>query len=216
MISGMTRRLEARRATAVLAALALGLGAAGTAQALELDELMALLAGTRSGQARFTELRHVKGLDAPLASSGTLSFAAPDRFTRQTLSPRAETMAVEGNIVTLSRSGRTRSLALDATPEVEAIVESVRGTLTGNARSLRAHFKPVVGGNADAWTLELLPIEPRLQVMLSAVRIAGRRAQLRSVEMRLADGDRSLMTIEPLPAGTPESATAGASAPGAR
>jgi len=183
-------------ASALMAAAVLAL----PAHALELPELMALLAHKRSGEARFTEQRQVKGLDAPLTSSGTLSFAAPDRFTRKTTAPRPESMVVDGNIVTLTRNGRTRSLALDASPEMEAIVEAVRGTLTGNASSLQQHFKLAVAGTPEQWTLELKPATPRLAVMLDSVRIAGKRGELRSVEMRLADGDRSLMQIEPLPA----------------
>lgn len=180
--------------------LALGSLAALPAHALDLPELMALLAQKRSGEARFTEQREVKGLDAPLASSGTLSFAAPDRFTRKTLAPRPESMVVEGNIVTLTRNGRSRSMALDASPEMEAIVEAVRGTLTGNATSLQQHFKLAVAGTPEQWTLELKPATPRLAVMLDSVRIAGKRGELRTVEMRLADGDRSVMQIEPVAA----------------
>jgi outer membrane lipoprotein-sorting protein len=203
MTSGATNKRDDRpavrrfgAAAALLAGLWAGLLAA-PAQALELTELMTLLAQKRSGEERFTEQREVKGLDAPLASSGTLSFAAPDRFTRKTTAPRAETMAVEGNIVTLTRNGRTRSMALDASPEMEAIVESVRGTLTGNAASLQQHFRIGVAGTPEQWTIELKPLTPRLAVMLEVVRIGGRRSELRTVEMRMADGDRSLMQIEP-------------------
>lgn len=198
--------MKMRRRRALSLALLAGAGVLPTwpvwaAPALSVDELMTMLAQVRSGEARFTERREVKGLDAPLLSSGTLSFAAPDRFTRRTLLPRPESMEVEGQIVTLQRAGRSRSLVLDAAPEMEAIVEAVRGTLTGNAGSLKQHFKLALSGSAEQWTLELLPIEPRLQVMLSSVRLSGRRAELRTVEMRLADGDRSVMTIEPVPAG---------------
>lgn len=173
------------------------------AHALDLPELMTLLAQKRSGEARFTEQREVKGLDSALTSSGTLSFAAPDRFTRRTLTPRPETMVVEGNIVTLTRNGRTRSLALDASPEMEAIVESVRGTLTGNSVSLQQHFKLAVAGTSEQWTLELKPATPRLAAMLHSVRIGGRRSEVLTVEMRLADGDRSVMQIEPVVAAAP-------------
>jgi len=179
---------------------------AAPAYALDLPELMALLAQKRSGEARFTEQREVKGLDAALTSSGTLSFAAPDRFTRKTTAPRPESMVVDGNIVTLTRSGRTRSMALDASPEMEAIVEAVRGTLTGNATSLQQHFKLAIAGTPEQWTLELKPATPRLAVMLDSIRIAGKRSELRTVEMRLADGDRSLMQIEPVAASAPAAA----------
>lgn len=191
-------------AQAWLGLLLLGL-AALPVRALEVAELMALLTQVRSGEARFTEQRQVKGLDAPLVSSGTLAFAAPDRFVRKTLAPRAESMAVEGNIVTLVRAGKSRSFALDASPEMEAIVESVRGTLTGNADSLRQHFQLAVSGTPEQWQLVLLPATPRLKVMLAEVRITGQRERMKSVEMRLADGDRSLMQIEPV--GAPAAGT---------
>lgn len=194
----MTRPDRWRRLRALGVAVALGTGL--PAWALELNELMALLAQVRSGEARFTEQRQVKGLDAPLLARGTLSFAAPDRFTRHTLEPRPESMVVEGNIVTLQRNGRSRSMVLDASPEMEAIVEAVRGTLTGNGQALMQHFKVAVSGSAEHWAMELVPIEPRLLGLMSSVRITGRRTQMHTMDMRMANGDRSLMTIEPVAA----------------
>jgi outer membrane lipoprotein-sorting protein len=194
-VGGMTRRALAR----AFAALALALGGA-PAFAFELPELMALLARQRSGEARFTEQRFVSGLDAPLASSGTLSFAAPDRFTRRTLAPRAETMAVDGNTLTLTRGARSRSFALDAAPEMAALVESVRGTLTGNAALLQSYFDTRLAGSERAWTLNLEPRDAALAAQVLAVSIQGQGAELRSIEMRLAGGDRSVMTITPQPA----------------
>jgi len=213
MISGMkTPRPEpaaqrlARPGTGHRAARALACGwlglvllAAPAVQAATptLDELMAQLAQVRGGQASFQEKRSVKGMDAPLLASGTLSFQAPDRFVRNTVAPKAETIAVEGNIVTLTRNGRSRTMVLDASPELEAIVESVRGTLTGNAGVLKQHFKPLVSGSLAQWTLELQPLTPRLQVLLASIRLSGQHSALRAVEMRMADGDSSLMAIEP-------------------
>jgi outer membrane lipoprotein-sorting protein len=175
------------------------LGVVRPVLALEMADLMGLLSQHRSGEARFVEQRFVEGLTQPLKSSGTLSFAAPDRFTRNTLEPRAETMAVEGNTVTLQRSGRSRSLTLDASPELQAIVEAVRGTLTGNAQVLQRHFQPALTGDAAQWMLQLTPKDARLAGQVSHVRIGGRRGDVLSVEVLLADDDRSVMAIEPLP-----------------
>lgn len=180
------------------------------AWAFDLGELMGLLSNNRSGQARFVEQRFVQGLDQPLESRGTLSFVAPDRFTRTTLSPRSESMAVEGNAVLLQRGSRSRSMALDASPEVAAIVEAVRGTLSGDGQALQRHFKPQLGGDMAGWDLLLVPRDVRLAGQVSHIRIGGRRNEVRSVEVQLADGDRSLMRIEPVAL-----ATGAASAPGA-
>lgn len=191
----MNRRDRLRALLALLLA-----ASALPAFAFDLHALMALLASRRSGEARFTEQRFVGGLDAPLASSGTLSFTAPDRFTRRTLEPRTETMDVDGNRLTLTRGGRSRSFALDATPEMVALVESVRGTLTGNAELLRRHFRPTLVGTAASWTLDLEPLQDGLAGPVRGVRIAGQGGELRSIEMRLVGGDHSLMSITPLPA----------------
>ena len=171
--------------------------AALPAAAFDLTALMALLGQQRSGEAEFSEQRFVKGLDEPLTASGTLSFAAPDRFTRNTLKPRAETMAVLGNTVTLTRGGRSRSFSLDAAPEMAGIVEAIRGTLTGNAQTVRRYFKPELSGSAEQWSLALTPLDARLGGPVRVIHIGGRRADVNSIEMQLTDGDRSLMTIEP-------------------
>lgn len=167
--------------------------------AFSLPELMGLLAERRSGEARFTEERQVTNLDAPLVSSGTLSFEAPDRFVRRTLKPRVETMAVEGNTLTLTRAGKSRQFALDAAPEMVAIVEAVRGTLTGNAGSLQRHFRTRVSGQAAQWSLLLEPLDTRLAHQVREIRLDGERGDLRTVVIEMRDGDRSSMQIEPLP-----------------
>ena len=83
---------------------------ASRAAGFDLAALSAQLARNKSGQARFTEERFVTGIDGPLRASGVLSFVAPDRFTRQKLEPLAEMMTVEGNTITLKRSGRSRQM----------------------------------------------------------------------------------------------------------
>lgn len=174
---------------------------AGPVLAFSLPELMAALAQVPRGEARFTEVRHVAGLAEPLRASGTLSFEAPDRFVRRTLEPRTETLAVDGNTVTLSRGGRSRRVALDAVPEMVGIVEAVRGTLTGNQAALERWFRPTLTGRAQQWALSLDPTEPRLGEQVQRIRIEGRGSQLQQVEITLQGGDRSVMTITPLPTG---------------
>ncbi len=170
------------------------------APAFDLPALMSLLAQRKSAEARFTEERTVSALDSPLQSSGTLSFTAPDRFTRQTLEPRPETMEVAGNDVVLKRGGRTRTLQLDTVPELAALVDAVRGTLAGDAAVLQRHFKVELSGTDPKWVLRLTPSETRLRQQVAAIEIIGSAGDVRAVDLRLAGGDRSLMLIEPLPA----------------
>ena len=178
-------------------------GATAFAAGFDLAALSAELARHASGQARFTEERFVTGIDSPLRASGVLSFVAPDRFTRQTLEPLAETMTVEGNTITLQRNGRSRQMAMDAVPELAALIAAVRGTLTGDAATLEKHFQVRVEGSAARWMLTLVPRDARLATQVRELQIAGLASDVRSVSLWLGGGDRSVMAVDalqPLPA----------------
>ena len=53
-------------------------------------------------------------------------------------------------------------------------------------------------GSAEQWQLELVPREPRLRGQVAHLRLSGRQGQVREVRMTLADGDTSVMRIEPV------------------
>jgi outer membrane lipoprotein-sorting protein len=193
MTSGSKIRLE-RWCRGLVAALAFS---ASSAWAFDLPELMGLLAKQKSGEARFTEQRFVRGIEGPLDASGTLSFQAPDKMTRRTLTPRPETMVVDGNTLTLSRGGRTRTMTLDSMPELLGMVEAMRGTLNGNTQSLARYFRTSVSGTPDKWTLELVPIDEKLAAQVRTLRLSGRAGEVLGIEMEFIGGDRSVMSITP-------------------
>jgi hypothetical protein len=176
----------------------LGLGAARAAAPFDLTELMRTLGQIRAGEATFVERRHVSMLDRTLESSGRLSFEAPDTFVRETLRPRRDRLAVNGNTLTLSQGGRSRTMQLDASPEAGVIVEAIRGTLTGNRAALERHFETTVAGSAERWSLDLVPRELRLRGQVASIKVRGEQAIVRVIDVLLADGDRSVMTIEPV------------------
>ena len=192
MISGLKTRLDA-----LLLGLALLLSAASPAWAFDLSELMSQLARQKSGEAGFVEQRFVRGVDGPLNSAGTLSFTAPDKLARKTVTPRPESMMVDGNTLTLSRAGRTRTLTLDSMPELQGMVDALRGTLMGDSKLLQQHFRTELAGNQASWTLDLKPTDERLASQVKSVRLSGRQGQVLGVEMEFIGGDRSVMTITP-------------------
>ena len=175
------------------------------AQAFDLGALMALLGKAKSGEATFVETRRIEMLDRTLQSSGRLSFKAPDSFVRETLKPRHEMLAVEGNTLTMTLGDRSRTMQLDASPEAAVIVEAIRGTLTGNRATLERLFETTVSGDASGWMLKLVPRDLRLRGQVSAVEVSGREGVAHEVLVQLADGDRSVMTIEPVAARRAES-----------
>ena len=193
------RRADRRRALALLAAgTAMLVRPARAQEAFDLAQLMRMLAQVKAGEAAFVETRTVVMLDHTLQSSGRLRFEAPDTFVRETLKPRREKVAVVGNNVTMSLGDRSRTVPLDSVPEAAIIMEAIRGTLTGNRDAIERHFAATVSGTPQRWLLELKPREPRLAELVIAVRVTGRQALVREVAVAMADGDRSVMTIEPV------------------
>lgn len=186
-----------------LAALLLAVGVAPLqvqAQAFDLKALMQRMAQRKTGEARFTEERIVKGIDGPLMSSGTLTFAAPDRFARHTLQPTKESMEVQGRTLLLKRGNRTRQMEMDMVPEVGALLDAMRATLTGDAALLQKHFAAELTGNDAKWVLRLKPRDERLARQVQQIELVGQVADLRSIELQLSGGDRSLMLLEPVQA----------------
>jgi outer membrane lipoprotein-sorting protein len=165
--------------------------------ALDLTQLMQLLAQVKAGEAVFTEKRTVAMLERTLESSGKLSFEAPDTFVRETLKPRHERVAVVGNMVTMSLGQRSRTVPLDSVPEAAIIFEAIRGTLTGNRDAIERNFRASVTGAAARWTLELVPLVPRLRELVMSVRVSGKQSLVLEVIVAMADGDSSVMSITP-------------------
>jgi outer membrane lipoprotein-sorting protein len=203
-----TDRPPRRAALALLVAGATALAWPVRAQAgFDLVQLMRTLAQVKAGEATFVEKRSVAMLERTLQSSGRLSFEAPDTFVRETLKPTQERIAIVGNDVTMSRGTHSRTVPLDSVPEAAVIMEAIRGTLTGNRAALERNFSASVSGTPQHWALELKPNEPRLRELVSSVRLSGAQALVREVVVAMADGDRSVMTIEPVvPAIRPASA----------
>ena len=115
-------------------------------------------------------------------------------------------MEVQGNQVVLKRGNRTRQMALDAIPELAALADAMRGTLNGDAAALQRHFSTQVSGNAARWVLLLTPLDNRLARSVQQLEMAGTGAEVRSIDLRLVGGDRSLMLIDAPAAATPAAA----------
>ncbi|ODV40578.1 acyltransferase [Cupriavidus sp. UYMMa02A] len=161
------------------------------------DQLMSALAQRKSGRVQFTETKYLAILERPVESSGELVFTAPDHLEKRTVTPKPENLVLDGDMMTIERGGKRFTMPLQNYPEIAAFIESIRGTLAGNRTALERYYKLAVNGRASRWTLTLTPADSRMAGMVSQVRIEGAHDSLDSVEIRQADGDRSVMKIRP-------------------
>jgi hypothetical protein len=162
---------------------------------IDFDDVMHLLAQRQHGRVEFVEQQFLAVLNHPIESSGELRYDAPDRLEKRTLEPRAETLVLAGGVLTEERGEHRRVLDLHRYPQILPFVESIRATLAGDREALGRIFHVEFAGSVERWSLTLLPLDPQLTRTVKQVQIDGSRDQLLRVEIRQADGDRSLMTL---------------------
>jgi hypothetical protein len=114
---------------------------------------------------------------------------------KRTLLPRAEIMVLAGGILTVERGARHRKMDLQRYPQIQPFVESIRATLAGDRSALERIFHLEFAGSVQRWSLTLVPLDHQLARIVKQVQIDGSRDQLSRIEIRQADGDRSLMTL---------------------
>ena len=161
----------------------------------DLDAVMGLLAMRRHGRVEFVEQQFLAVLDHPVESSGELLYDAPDRLEKRTLLPTPRNLVLAGGALTVERGAATARWTLQRYPQIQPFVESIRATLAGDRGALEKIFHVDFAGSVERWRLTLVPLDSQLTRTVKQVQIEGSRDQLLRVEIRQADGDRSLMTL---------------------
>ena len=207
MISGPS---PGRRAEALLGVLAIALtlcaGAPAAAQEAGsqqngagwgVQQLMRELGGVKRSQARFVERKYLKVLNAPLELRGTLTYVAPGNLEKRTLSPKPETLTVEGDRLSIQSAARNepRTLRLQDYPVLWAFVESIRSTLGGDIAALERFYRVELEGGRARWRLYLVPRDPEMRAVISLINIGGSRGRIERIEVQETRGDRSVMRI---------------------
>ena len=166
--------------------------------AFDIGQLMNDLARNKGGRAKFVEKKFLAVLDKPLVATGEMTYTAPDRLEKRTLTPKPETMLLEKDSLTLEREKQKLTINLASQPEALAFIDSIRGTLSGNRAALERNYALHLSGSAEKWTLTLLPSDQKIASLVQRITVSGNRGQVRQIEYLQADGDRSLLAIEPV------------------
>lgn len=162
---------------------------------------MGMLAKVPSSRAEFVETKTLAVLARPLVLTGTLSYTRPDRFERHVRSPVEERMLVAGDEITIDSPARKerRTLGLRMNPVLWGFVESMRGTLAGDLKSLERFYWVRLEGDAQRWVLVLEPRDPAMSQFVQVIRVSGAADRIDRVEVYEASGDRADMRIKPVP-----------------
>ncbi len=162
-----------------------------------IPQLMRELGAVKRSQAQFVERKYLKVLNAPLELRGTLTYVAPGNLEKRTLSPKPETLTVEGDRLTIESAARNerRTLRLQDYPLLWAFVESIRSTLGGDIVVLQRFYRVELEGGPAQWRLYLVPRDKEMRKVISLIRIGGSRDRMDLIVVQEASGDRSVMKI---------------------
>ena len=169
--------------------------AAAQEEPWDFARLMAQLAQVQASRARYSEVKHVAVLREPLRSSGTLSYSRPTKIERHQALPVREVIRVDGDLLTLERDGKTRSVALQGASLIATLVESLRATLAGDGAELERLYAVKVEGTRQGWTLKLIPKDLEVAGVVKSIGIAGSGSRVARIEILEPGGDSSVMTI---------------------
>ena len=195
---------EASATTAKMASLARALASlflvlacgSGYAADWSMAQLMAALAQAKPAKVSFVEKKYISTLDRPVESSGEMIYTPPDRLEKRTLKPKPELMLLDRDTLVLERGRNKYTLQLDESPELGALIESIRATLAGDRRSLEFNYVVALQGSREQWTLLLTPSNQKVQEKVKRIRLSGTNDEVREIEVLQADGDRSVTMIE--------------------
>ncbi len=163
-----------------------------------LTEVMSKLANVKVAKAEFTETRYLKLLVAPVQSTGVLTYTAPDKFEKVTLKPVEEKMTIAKHLVTLEEpaKGRKNTITPNSFPALSALIDALRGALSGNPSLLSETFKIKIEGAASQWKLTLIPKEAVQYGYIHKITVSGKQDTIDSMEVLQADGDRSVLSMK--------------------
>jgi len=167
------------------------------AAALQLADLMRMLATQERGAVRFRETRHFTRLKEPVVMTGTLSFQKPDRLTKLVERPKWERIDVVRNQASI-RTGENetpRVIQLSEIPALNGLIVALRATLVGDPAQLVEMFAIHPTGTADAWRLDLVPRSSAVQEKVSQIAITGRKGMPSSFTLTQRNGDRIVIDI---------------------
>jgi outer membrane lipoprotein-sorting protein len=163
----------------------------------QLAALMDRLAQVPERQARFHEEKTLASLERPIASAGRLVYRRPNHLEKHTTEPVTESLVVEGEKLTIAL-GRdpARIVDLASAPELQALVDTVRGTLAGDLKTLQRYYTIEAAGTPPSWRLTLTPSAPVVARFVRRVIVDGAATNPTLIQVVQANGDEQRMFIE--------------------
>jgi len=161
----------------------------------ELADVLRARAAITESMAAYTELRHVHYLTAPIEAAGNLRYKAPDRLEMNVETPKPESFIYQDGVLSIGGESAGRDVSVESEALLSALFAALVGTLSGDEAKLHDKFDIFFTDTACDWRLTLVPKLERLRAKVDGIEIAGRNGGIGEILLKLANGDRSVLTI---------------------
>lgn len=146
-------------------------------------------------RADFSEEKRIVALKRPLRSSGTLVFSVEHGLYRAVTSPRMVELSVtRRGVAQRDAAGRIERFDADSQPVVKAFVNAFLLVLSGDVRALAAEFELYFEGQAESWSLGLVPRNEPLSKIIASIVVTGRGENVASLTVSEKSGDTTTTT----------------------
>jgi hypothetical protein len=88
-----------------------------------------------------------------------------------------------------------RQIDLGDHPVVQAMVDTIRGTIAGDLATLERYYRITPQGDRAAWQLTMTPRDPRMAKQIRVIEVTGRGIDVQRILTTQANGDADLLTI---------------------
>lgn len=128
-------------------------------------------------------------LKEPLVLAGYLEYLDEGVLRKVIESPTQQAFLIRADQVIIERDNETRTLSLNKSRALKAILGAIEAILAGQPQKLESAFNHELSGTDDAWSVRLTPNSRRMSKHLTSLQIDGDRAAATSIRFDLKDGE---------------------------
>ncbi|HTX24794.1 MAG TPA: LolA-related protein [Steroidobacteraceae bacterium] len=162
-----------------------------------LQGLLTDLARPAPSSTPFVEAHFSPLLARPLVVAGTLEYLGPGKLARTVQAPYHERSEIDGDEATVARAGEpARRFSLARAPQMQTLVASFAGLLSGNAATLERNFTLDLHGDASHWLLGLVPLNPQVRAAIRSIAVSGSGSQPRCLTTFQANDDTTILLLD--------------------
>jgi hypothetical protein len=172
-----------------------------TSAAPDTDTLIESIKRPAPANISFVEVRFSRLLKQPTIVAGQLSFLGAGRFDRIVERPYRERTEISNDSVRVARENEPeRSFALNRAPEMRAMLQTFSALLSGDQDAIKRDFQINAQGDAQQWSLDLVPLDSHIQRRLNLISIMGNNDTPQCFSIYTREGGVSIMLLGTLAA----------------